>query len=75
MYDHTYSDLANNQIRYQATQKVGCQHGDCMRSPIFLRALCGYVWVDILTLSPPMGAIQMDTWAIIKERQPHFYIL
>ena len=30
MYDYTFSKLANHQIRHQATQKVGCQPGDCM---------------------------------------------
>ena len=29
MHDHTFSKLANHQIRHQATHKVGCQSGDC----------------------------------------------
>ena len=29
MYDLAFSKLANHQIRHQATQKVGCQPGDC----------------------------------------------
>ena len=41
MYDHTYSTLANHQIKHQATHKVGCQPGDC-------------IW-SILTLSPTRG--------------------
>ena len=28
MYDHTFYKLANQQIRHQATHKVGCQPGD-----------------------------------------------
>ena len=28
--DHTSSELANHQIRHQATHKVGCQPGDCI---------------------------------------------
>ena len=45
MYDHTFSKLANHQIRHQATpeiyllvneflatHKVDCQPGDCIRS-------------------------------------------
>ena len=54
MYDHTLSKLANHQIRCQATHKVSCQSGDLhMVTLIFLRGLCGYVWINILTLSPP----------------------
>ena len=44
---------ANQQIRHEATHKVGSQPGDLhMIISIFLRALCGYIWVNILTLSP-----------------------
>ena len=32
MYDHTCSELANHQIRHQATHKVGCLPGDCIWS-------------------------------------------
>ena len=32
MYDHTFSKLANNQIRHYSTQKMGCQPGDCIWS-------------------------------------------
>ena len=32
MYDHAFSKLANHQIRHKATQKVGCQPGDCIWS-------------------------------------------
>ena len=28
---------------------------DCMFTSVFLRGLCGYIWVNILTLSPLMG--------------------
>ena len=30
MYDHTFSNLTNNQISHQATHKVGRQPGDCI---------------------------------------------
>ena len=45
MYDHAFSKLANHQIRHQATH----WH---MVTLIFLRGLCGHVWVNIPTLSP-----------------------
>ena len=48
MHGHTFSKVENHQIRHQAT---GCQSGDCIyASLIFLRGLCGYVWVNILTM-------------------------
>ena len=28
MYDHTFYKLVNQQIRYQAMHKIGCQPGD-----------------------------------------------
>ena len=56
MYDHTFSKLANHQIRHQATHKVGCLPGDCIWSlQSSSGGLSGYVWVNILTLSPPEG--------------------
>ena len=39
MYGDTCSELANHQIRLQATHKVGCPPGDCIWSP------WGIVWV------------------------------
>ena len=40
----------------QATPKSGLSVWWChMVTLIFLRGLCGYVWVNILTLSPPRG--------------------
>ena len=55
LYGYTISKLTNHQIRHQqATHKVGCRPGDCicMVTLIFPRGLCGYVWVNVLTLSP-----------------------
>ena len=52
MYDHTFSELANHQTRHQATHKVGHRLGDCIWSLFFLGGLCGYAWINILTLSP-----------------------
>ena len=53
MYDHTFSKLGNHQTSHQDRHKVGCQPGDV--TSIFLTGLCGYVWVNILTLSPLRG--------------------
>ena len=54
MYDHTFYKQV--QIKHQATHKVGCQPGDSaygqFNLSIFLWALCGYIWINILTLSP-----------------------
>ena len=51
-YDHTFLNLQII-IIHHATRKVGGQtwwlH---MTTLIFLRDLCGYVWVNILSLSP-----------------------
>ena len=53
-YDHTFSKLANHQIRHQATHKMGCQPSDYIWS---LQSSSGegggyrYVWVNILTSS------------------------
>ena len=61
MYDHTFSKLATHQVRCQATQRVGCQPGDCILSlKIFLRGLCRYVCFNILTLSPLRDAIELQ---------------
>ena len=46
MYDHTFSKLANHQIRHQAKHKVGCQPGDYIWS---LKSSSG-VCVDIYEL-------------------------
>ena len=32
MFDHTFSELANQQIKHQGTHEVGCQPGDCIWS-------------------------------------------
>ena len=46
MCDYTFPKLANHQINHQSTHKAGCQPGDCKcHFIIFLRGLCGYVWV------------------------------
>ena len=55
-----FSKFANQQIRHQATHNVGCQPGDCIWSFLFKKfkkrgegGSNGYVWANILTLSPP----------------------
>ena len=40
--------LAHHLSRHKATGKMRCQSGDCIWSPISLRGLFGYVWVNIL---------------------------
>ena len=52
MYDHSMSMLTNHQIRHQAISKKELLPWWLqMITVIFLRHLCGYVWVHILTLS------------------------
>ena len=49
MYDHTFSKLANHQIRHQITHKVGCQPDDCMRP---LQSSSGFVGMFYLLYHP-----------------------
>ena len=46
------SMLANHQIRHQAIRNMGCHLVIADGQLIFLRGLCRFVWVNILTLSP-----------------------
>ena len=59
-----FSKLANHQIRHQETYKMGCQPGDCMLlvTAIFLRGLCGYVCVNILTTPLPRVKFKIYNW-------------
>ena len=43
MYDHTFYKLPNQQIRHQATHKVGCQPEDFAYGHVNLPQ--GFVWV------------------------------
>ena len=44
-----FSKLSNQQIRHQATHKVGCQASDCIWSLYsFSWGLYGYVWVNMM---------------------------
>ena len=52
MYDHTFSKLANHQISHQAAQSGLSAWRLHTVTLIFLRGLCRYAWVNILTLSP-----------------------
>ena len=78
MYDRTPPNLKNHQIRHQATHKVGCQSGDYiinlhMVTLIFLMGLCGYVWGNILTLSPPR-VVNMEEWYVMfYHKIPHYF--
>ena len=65
MYDYTFSKLANHQIRHHATYKVDGQPGDCMYSRFTLpQGLCGYVWVNILTLLPLRGTSNKSQYIV-----------
>ena len=44
--------LANKQIRHQATNWAVSLVILHMVTSIFMRGMCGYIWVNILTLSP-----------------------
>ena len=46
IYDHTFSMLADHQIRHKATHKMGCQLGDCTWLFNLPWGLCGCVWVN-----------------------------
>ena len=54
-YYQFFSKLANHHIRHQATQSGLSAWWLHIVTLIFFRGLCGYVWVNILTLSPPRG--------------------
>ena len=43
MHDHTLSQLANQQVRHQATHKLRCQPGDCIYGPFSISK--GLVWI------------------------------
>ena len=50
--------------------KVGCQSSDFayMITSIFLRDLCRYVWVNILTLSPLKVEHSVQVWNTIFKK-------
>ena len=52
MYDHTFSKLANHQIRHQVTYKVGGRSSDCIWSFILPYGFCMgmYGLIDSLNL-------------------------
>ena len=52
MYDHALSKLVSHQIRHEAIQSEPSAWWLHMVKLFFLRGLCGYVWANILTLSP-----------------------
>ena len=55
MYDHTFSKLANHQIRHQATNKVGCQPGDCIWPLQSSSGVCVGMYGLIYSLYHPQG--------------------
>ena len=69
MYDHTFYKQV--QIRRSDTRphikwdvSLVILH---MITSIFLRALCGYIWVNILTLSP-RGGLRVDPGHILLQQ-------
>ena len=68
MYDHTFSKLANHQIRHQATQESGLSawwlH---MVTLIFLRGLCGYNGLTYSRYNPS----GVDVWKGKKQITVH----
>ena len=61
MYDHTFSKLANHQIRHQATLEVGCQPGDCIWSLQFSSGVCMGMYGLTYPLYHPPGVLK--EWA------------
>ena len=55
MYDHTFSELANHQLRHLATHKVGCQSGDCIWSLRFSSGVCVGTYGLTYSLYHPRG--------------------
>ena len=60
MYDLTFSELANHQIRHQATHKVGCQPGDCVLSLWSSSGVCVGMYGLTHSLYHPRGAFDHD---------------
>ena len=55
MCDHTFSELANYQLRHLATHKVGCQSGDCIWSLRFSSGVCVGTYGLTYSLYHPRG--------------------
>ena len=68
MYDHTCMITLNLQITRSDIRpliKVGCQPSDIhMVTLIFFMGLCGYVWANIFTFSPPRWLIMQDSCTV-----------
>ena len=56
MYDHTFSRLANHQVRHQATHKVGCHPGDCIWSLKSFSGVCVGMYGLTCSVYHPRGA-------------------
>ena len=73
MYDHTFSKLANHQIRHQgATHKVGSQPGDCTWSVQSSSGVCVGLYHYGLTnsLYHPEGVQHCGPIHLLKVDQP-----
>ena len=61
-----FSLLTNHQSRHHPTSKMGCQNGIANATQVNLyRGLCGYVWVNMLTLSPWRVLHGSETWVTV----------
>ena len=65
MYDHTFSRLANHQIRIQAVNKVGCQPGDCIWSLQSSSGVC--VGMYGLTYFITFEGLSDQNWSWIQQ--------
>ena len=75
MYDHTFSKIANHQIRHQATYKVGCQPGDCIWSFQFSSGVCAGIYGIIYPLYHHLVLITMHIFLKDEPQLTARYLL
>ena len=73
MYDHTFYNqvqISRSDIRPHIKWAVSLVILHMITS-IFLQALCGYIWVNILTLSPRGGVetLELFIWTVQKAME------
>ena len=70
MYDHTFSKLANHQIKHQVKHKVGCQPGDYIWTLYSSSGACvGMFWLTCSLYHPRGGA-----WASANFKHGMYYL-
>ena len=76
MYDHTLSKLANDQIRHQATHKVGCQPGDfiavnsCFLLPITMQSKWKLKYCNMCIIRPNFGISNLFSQTLKQFERP-----